>query len=104
MNGSTSGAALHPAHPSYASYPLPGPTTLAFVADGNTVRIVDTVHFSDRGSITVRDDIIGPLRVSPPLPSDNASCSGVDCIVAWLYGVTNAGTVVTVSVRGRDIK
>jgi hypothetical protein len=104
VQGSGSGASLHPAHPSYATYPLPGPATLAFVADGNTVRIVDTVHFSDRGSIAIRDDIIGPLRVSPPLPGDNTSCSGVDCIVARLYGVTDAGTIVTVDVRGRDIK
>jgi hypothetical protein len=104
VTGTGSGAALHPAHPSYATYPGPGPATLAFVADGNTVRIVDTVHFSDRGSIAIRDDIVGPLRVSPPLPGDNASCSGADCIVARLYGVTSAGAVVVVDVRGRDIK
>jgi hypothetical protein len=65
---------------------------------------VDTVHFAERGAIAVRDDIVGPLRVSLPLPSDNASCSGGDCIVAKLYGVTNAGAVVVVDVRGRDIK
>ena len=102
--GGGSGAVLHPQHPSYATYPLPGPATLAFVADGNSIRIVDTVHFSDRGRIEVRDDVVGPLRVSPPLSGDNASCSGTDCIVAKLYGVTNAGTVVVVDVHGRDIK
>jgi hypothetical protein len=102
--GAGSGAVVHPQHPSYATYPPSGPTTLSFVAAGTSVRIVDTVHFAERGAIAVRDDIVGPLRVSLPLPSDNASCSGGDCIVAKLYGVTNAGAVVVVDVRGRDIK
>jgi hypothetical protein len=99
-----SGAALHPNHPSYTGLPPSGPNTLAFVAAGRAVKIVDTVHFIERGDIQIRDNIIGPLKVSLPLPGDNAGCSGADCVVARLYGVTDAGAVVLVEVRGRDIR
>jgi len=100
-----SGAVVHPQHPSYTSFPPSGANTLAFVAEGTRVRIVDTVHFVDRGTIEVRDPIRGPLRVSAPLPSDNAAgCAGADCIIAKLYGVTSAGSIVIVDVRSRDIK
>jgi hypothetical protein len=100
--GGGSGATLHPLHPSYSPFPPPGPNTLAFVADGTNVRIVDTVSFSSRGSIAIRDNVIGPLRVSRPLPAE-AACSGPDCIVAKLYGVTSASAVVILNVRARDI-
>ncbi len=100
-----SGAVVHPQHPSYAGFPPSGANTLAFVAEGTRVRVVDTVHFAERGAIETRDRIRGPLRVSPPLPSDNAAgCTGPDCIIAKLYGVTDAGTVVIVDVRARDIR
>jgi hypothetical protein len=104
LNGGFSGAGLHPQHPSYASYPPSSATTLAFVADDFRIRIVDTVHFTERGTIELRDRIVGPLRVSTPLPSDNAGCSGEDCIVARVYAVTSAGAVVLVEIRGRDIQ
>jgi hypothetical protein len=102
-----SGAVLHPQHPStptYLALPPSGPTTVAFVDDGDAIRIFDTVHFVERGAIPIRDSVVGPLRVSAPLPGENTSCSGGDCIVAKLYGVTSAGAVVIVDVRGRDIK
>jgi hypothetical protein len=96
-----SGAQLHPMHPSYNVFPPSGVNTLGFVAAGNSIKIVDTVHFSSRGEILVRDPITGPLRVSPSPTS--AGCPGPDCVVARLYGVTSAGTVVIVDVRSRDI-
>jgi hypothetical protein len=99
-----SGTALHPDHPSYVNYPPSGPNTLGFVAARQTVKIVDTVHFFERGEIQIRDNIIGPLKVSRPLPGDNVGCAGENCIVARLYGVTDAGAVVLVEVRGRDIQ
>jgi hypothetical protein len=102
--GGQSGAGLHPQHPSYASYPPSSLSTLAFVADDESIRIVDTVHFTERGNIEVRDRIIGPLRVSTPLPGDNTGCTGGDCVVARVYAVTSAGAVVLVEVRGRDIQ
>ncbi len=103
VSSGRSGAGLHPQHPSYSSYPPSGASTLAFVADETRIRIVDTVHFTERGTIEVRDRLIGPMRVSAPLAGDNTGCSGEDCLVARVYAVTSAGAVVLVEVRGRDI-
>jgi hypothetical protein len=100
-----SGAQLHPDHPSYAlGIPPSGPTTLAFVSAGNVIRIFDTVHFTERGVIPVRDVISGPLRVSRPLAGEATGCPGSNCIIAKLYGVTSAGTIVVVNVRTRDLQ
>lgn len=102
--GVGSGAGLHPTHPSYTGYPPSGPATLSYVAAGSSIKIVDTVHFNERGEIQIRDNIVGPMKVSGPLPGDNAACSGADCVVARVYGVTDGGAVVVVPVRGRDIR
>ncbi len=99
-----SGAGLHPLHPMYGPTPPSGPNTLSFVASGNVVRIVDTTHYAERGNIEIRDNIIGPVEVSGPLPGENSGCAQADCIVARLYGVTDAGTVVIVPIRNRDIQ
>ncbi len=104
---SRSGAVLHPDHPEYIGFggpPASSATTVAFVDAGQLVRIVDTTHFGPRGEIEVRDNIIGPLRISRPLPGDNVGCSGVECLVAKLYAVTDAGAVVVVNVRAGDIR
>lgn len=98
-----SGAQLHPDHPTYNVFPPSGPNTLGFVAAGDVIRIFDTVHFSSRGQLPVRDPITGPLRVSRPPAGATGACPGPDCVVARLYGVTNAGTIVIVDVRTRDI-
>jgi hypothetical protein len=98
------GAAFHPSHPGVALPSAPSASTLAFTVSGDRViRILDTVHYLERGSIPIRDALAGPLRVSPPLASDNegfgASCSGPECVVAKVYAVTQAGGVVVVDVR-----
>jgi hypothetical protein len=98
------GAQLHPEHPSYVSFPPSGASTLAFVAAGTSIRIFDTVHFSPRGEIEIRDAVSGPLRVSRPLAGETTGCPGTDCIIAKLYGVTSAGAVVVVDVRTRDVR
>ena len=50
---------------------------------------------------------MGPLRVGPPLPTDNngagSVCAGPDCVVLKLYAITDAGGVVVVDVYRRDI-
>jgi hypothetical protein len=102
------GAVLHPDHPTYAQGLTSSERTLSFVGQGDfTVRILDTVHFTQRGEIHIRDNIAGPLKAAPPLPTDNAgqgrSCSGADCVVLKLYGITDAGGVVVIDVRRRDI-
>lgn len=107
--GST-GAVLHPGHPSdYRGSVSLGstPETVAFVGTGNhTIRIVDTVHFTYRGEIPIRDNLNGPFRVGPPSFADNQgkNCPGdPTCVVARLYGVTSAGGVVVVDVLASDI-
>ncbi|MCJ7627483.1 MAG: hypothetical protein MUO50_03745, partial [Longimicrobiales bacterium] len=102
------GAALHPNHPSFAPGMASSERTLSFVGQGDyTVRILDTVHFTERGQLHIRDLIVGPLRAGPPLPTDNGgvgnACVGADCVVVKLYAVTDAGGVVVVDVRRRDI-
>jgi hypothetical protein len=93
------GAALHPDHPNTPAPGAASPQTLAFTVSGDrTIRILDTVHYTQRGAIPIRNAITGPMRVTPPLPSDNngqgRSCSGSDCVVAKLYAVTEAGLSV----------
>ncbi|MGD8362378.1 MAG: hypothetical protein PVJ04_13210, partial [Gemmatimonadota bacterium] len=101
-------AVLHPDHPTYAQGITSSERTLSFVGQGDfTVRILDTVHFTQRGEIHIRDNIVGPLKAAPPLPTDNGgqgrSCSGADCVVLKLYGITDVGGVVVIDVRRRDI-
>lgn len=102
------GAALHPDHPSHAPGLASSERTLAFVAQADhTIRILDTVHFTERGQIHIRDQVLGPLRVSPPLASDNdgrgRACTGQSCVALKLYGITDGGGVVIVDIRRRDI-
>jgi len=101
------GAALHPYHPSFTPATPSSEQTLSFVGQSdNTVRILDTSHFTERGQIHIRDNIVGPLRAGPPLPTDNggtgSACVGADCVVVKLYAVTDGGGVVVVDVRRRD--
>ena len=73
----------------------------------NTVRVLDTSHFTERGQLHIRDIVTGPLKAGLPLPTDNggqgAGCVGQDCVVVKLYGITDGGGVVVVDVRRRDI-
>ncbi|TVP55681.1 MAG: hypothetical protein EA351_10090 [Gemmatimonadales bacterium] len=102
------GAALHPGHPNTPAPSASTTSTLAFtVSADRTVRILDTVHYLERGRIPIRDAISGPMRVTGPLSSDNngqgSSCQGQDCVVAKLYAVTDAGGVVVVDIRASHI-
>jgi hypothetical protein len=105
------GAVLHPRHPGDYRAGVTrgsGPETVAFVGTGNrTIRIVDTVHFTYRGEIPIRDNLTGPFRAAPPSVADNQgkNCPGDStCVVAKLYGATDAGGVVVVKVLASDIE
>ena len=103
------GAAFHPSHPGSALPAAPSMSTLAFTVSGDReIRILDTVHYLERGRIPIRDAIAGPMRVTPPLASDNggqgANCTGPTCIIAKLYAVTEAGGVVVVDVRASHVQ
>jgi hypothetical protein len=102
------GAVLHPYLPSFTPGMPSSEKTLSFVGQAdNTIRILDTTHFTERGQLHIRDLIVGPLRAGPPLPADNggvgSACVGEDCVVVKLYAITDAGGVVVVDVRRRDI-
>lgn len=102
---SGAGAAFHPLHADARSS---DETALAFVGSGRrTIKVINTFHFYEVGEIFVRDNIVGPLRSSLPLPSDNAglSCPGDEnCTVVKLYGITDAGGVVILNVRQKDLQ
>jgi len=102
------GAVLHPSLPSFTPGMPSSEETLSFVGQADhTIRILDTTHFTERGQIHLRDVIVGPLKAGPPLPTDNdglgSACVGEDCVVVKLYAITDAGGVVVVDVRRRDI-
>jgi len=102
------GVALYPDHPSTVGPVASSEETIGFVGQGdNTIRILDTIHFTERGALHIRDNLVGPLRAGPPLPTDNdgagASCGGMDCVVVKLYGITDGGGVVVIDVLRRDI-
>jgi DNA-binding beta-propeller fold protein YncE len=102
------GAVLHPRHPAFTPASRTDSTTVSFVGQADhTVRILDTAHFTERGQLHIRDNIVGTLRAGPPLPTDNggtgAACVGQDCVVVKLYAVTDGGGVVVVDVRRRDM-
>ncbi|HEX7052124.1 MAG TPA: hypothetical protein VF188_18090 [Longimicrobiales bacterium] len=99
------GAALHWAHNGAL---VTDETATAFVATARqTIKVINTLHFYQVNELYIRDNIAGPIRVTAPLPSDNggqgAACTGPDCVVAKLYGVTSSGGVVVLDIRRRDI-
>lgn len=103
-----SGTVLHPHHPSYQQGLASSDSTTAFLGTGDSkIKILDTVHFTERGELEIRDVIAGPFRSAPPLPSDNGglgrNCSGPACVVVKLYGMTDRGQLVVIDVRRRDI-
>jgi hypothetical protein len=103
------GAALHPSHPNVAVASASSTETLAFTVTGDRmIRILDTVHYGERGRIVLRNSIAGPLRVTLPFASDNngqgANCAGPSCVVAKVFAVTAAGGIVVVDVLASDIQ
>ncbi|MDT8341846.1 MAG: hypothetical protein RQ751_10065, partial [Longimicrobiales bacterium] len=72
------GATFHPLHANFPTLENPlgqyrPDIHLAFVGSGNrTVDIIDTQRFRRIGSVTIRDNIVGPLRAILPFASDNA--------------------------------
>jgi hypothetical protein len=105
MADARGGVALHPRH-SYDMADGSNENTLAFVATSSkTIKVVDTFHFYERGEIAIRDNIVGPLRGSLPMPSDNTGITAGACeeVVVKLYGMTDDRSAVIINVRRRDI-
>jgi DNA-binding beta-propeller fold protein YncE len=78
LPGEAKGAAFHPLHANYRGTDNLGgqyrpDIHLAFVSSGNrTIDVIDTQRFAVIGQVTIRDNIVGPLRAILPFPSDNA--------------------------------
>jgi hypothetical protein len=97
------GAALHPANTVGAGAVE---ERLSMVGTARqTIRLIDTFHFTGRGEIHIRDNIVGPLQAGPALPEDNNGFGHGDPrrVLFRLYGVTAEGVVI-VKVRQRDLR
>lgn len=100
--GGAGGAALHPSHVGVTTTA----NALSFVATPtNSIKIIDTVHFFERGNVPIRDNVVGPLRATLPFPGENGALLSTDpnFIVVKLFGVTTGGQVVVVNVRNKDL-
>ena len=104
------GATFHPDHDSVmdGGHTDASRTGVAFTGTPTrSVEVVNTFHFNRINELAIRDNIVGPLRSGPPLASDNGgqgrACAGEDCVVMKLYGITDAGGVVIINVRRRDL-
>jgi hypothetical protein len=84
-------------HPNNVGDLSPAAARVAFVASGNgTIEIVDTYHYINRGSLPVRANLYGPIRVTLPMPGDDPA------VVLKLFGLTTEGMIV-IDIRASDI-
>ncbi|HWV56134.1 MAG TPA: hypothetical protein VNZ57_01565 [Longimicrobiales bacterium] len=100
------GAAMHPAHAANCTLASGSETCLSVVGTArNSIQVIETFHFYLRAEIPIRDNIVGPLRSSAPLPGDNAGIPINDPrrVIMKVYGVTSSGGVVIVDIRRRDL-
>jgi hypothetical protein len=105
--GGAGGAAIHPLQSGIIDPPPVPNANIAFAATpNNSIKVIDTIHFFERGNIPIRDNINGPLKASLPFPSDNPPglpTTDPNYIIVKLYGVTSGGRVVIVNVRVKDL-
>jgi hypothetical protein len=70
------------------------------------IEIVDVAHYNNRGRLTTKGNLYGPLRATLPLPQDNAAliCPGdPNCVILKVYGLS-AGGLLVIDLRASDIK
>lgn len=70
------------------------------------IEIVDVAHYNNRGRLTTKGNLYGPLRATLPIPGDNAGlvCPGdPNCVILKVYGLSSGGLVV-IDLRASDIK
>jgi hypothetical protein len=101
--GGAGGAAIHPQH---ADVLTQNPDhRLAFVATPNrSIKIVDALHFYERGEIHIRNNVVGPVRAFLPTDGDNQGLSGDDIILIRLVAVTEGDHIAVIDVRRRDVQ
>lgn len=84
-------------HPNNIGDGSPSDARVAFVASANgTIEIIDTFHYLNRGSLPVRANLYGPIRVTLPMPGDDPA------VVLKLFGLTTEGMIV-IDIRASDI-
>ena len=99
------GAAFHPEHDTRFAGGDEDPDGGGFAFTGTSqrsVEVTNTFHFYEVADIQIRDNIVGPLQVGPPLRAER-NCTGDGCVVAKVYGITDSGGVVVLNVRRRDL-
>ena len=83
------------------------PRNVAFVASANgRIEIVDTYHYTGRGSLPVSANLYGPIRAVRSYATDNPPgmlSTDPNFVVVKLYGLTVDGLIV-IDVRNRDIR
>ena len=83
------------------------PRNVAFVASQNgRIEIVDTYHYTNRGSLPVSANLYGPIRAVRSYATDNPAgmlSTDPNFVVVKLYGLTVEGLIV-IDVRNRDIR
>ncbi len=85
-------------HPSANGTSTPAAQRLAFVgASSGVIEVVDVAYYINRGKLTLKNPIYGPLRASGPMPGDPAG------VVMKLYAVSTQGLVV-IDLTAADIK
>ena len=89
------GVAYHPRAKSTNS--LNEHRVLFTATQSGVIEIVDVAHYNNRGRITTKGGLYGPLRASGPLPGDPPE------VILKLYGLTTDGLVV-IDLRASDIK
>ena len=99
------GIAFHPDNDNTA--PDGDPRNTAFVASANgRIEIVDTYHYTGRGSLPVSASLYGPIRAVRSFATDNPvglPSTDPNFVVVKLYGLTVDGLIV-IDVRNRDIR
>jgi hypothetical protein len=85
-------------HPNADGRNTPMPSRLAFVASASgEIEIIDIAYFINRGKLTLKYPIYGPLKASLPMPGDDPT------IVLKLFALTQRGLIV-IDVTQADIK
>ena len=85
-------------HPDADGNLTPQSRRLAFVGSASgKIEIVDIAYFINRGSLSLKYPIYGPIRVSQPMPGDDPS------VVLKLFALTQRGLIV-IDLTAADIK
>jgi hypothetical protein len=86
-------------HPNADGTTTPQADRLAFVASNNgSIELIDIAYYDfNRGTLSTKSNLYGPLRASLPFPGDDPS------VILKLFGVSSGGLVV-IDVTASDIK